>query len=259
MKSTLRSLRFWLVTVAALVVAVSTFSLGEWQLRRAHQKETLQAAVEARKVLTALDNRALEATKSVADQMHRTVTIQGHWQVRHTVYLDNRPMSGKTGFWVHTPLTLQDTGQVILVRRGWVPRNFNNRALLPDVQTPTGVVTVTGRIAPPPSKLYEFKGVDDGRLRQNIDLEAFRLETGLPLLDVTVLQTGGPSEGLLRDWAAPNLGVDKHYGYAFQWFGLFALVVGLYGWFQIVVAVRKKYFSADELPSPAPAPSSPKQ
>jgi len=260
MKSTLYSLQFWLLTLAALVVAISTFSLGEWQLRRAHQKETLQAAVEAKKVLPALDNRALKATKSVADQMHRTVTIQGQWQARHTVYLDNRPMSGKTGFWVYTPLALQDTGQIVLVRRGWTLRNFNDRAILPDVQTPTGVVTVTGRIAPPPSKLYEFKGVDSGQLRQNIDLEAFRLETGLPLLDVTVLQTGGPSEGLLRDWAAPNLGVDKHYGYAFQWFGLFVLVVGLYGWFQIVVPVRKKYFSAaDQLASPAPPSSSPKQ
>ena len=62
-----------------------------------------------------------------------------------------------------------------------------------------------------------------------------------------------PSEGLLRDWAAPNLGVDKHYGYAFQWFGLFVLVVGLYGWFQIVVPVRKKFAGPVALP---PSPSS---
>ena len=260
MKNTLRSLRFWLLTLAALVVVVSTFSLGQWQLRRADQKEMLHAAIEAQKVLPALGNRTLAATKSVADQMHRTVTIQGQWLPEHTVYLDNRPMSGKTGFWVHTPLILQDTGQVILVRRGWAPRNFNDRAMLPNVQTPTGVVTVTGRIAPPPSKLYEFKGVDGGRLRQNIDLAAFRLETGLPLLDVSLLQTGDPSEGLLRDWAAPNLGVDKHYGYAFQWFGLFVLVVGLYGWFQIVVPVRKKFICpVNQTPSPAPASSSPEQ
>ena len=241
MKSTLRSPRFWLLTFAALVVAATTFSLGQWQLRRADQKETLQAAIDAQKVLPALDNRALAATKNIAEQIHRTVTVQGVWQPERTVYLDNRPMSGKTGFWVLTPLKLQDTAQVILVQRGWVPRNFNDRALLPDVQTLAGVVTVTGRIAPPPSKLYEFKGVDTGRLRQNIDLKAYRLETGLPLLDVSLLQTGSPGEGLLREWAAPNLGVDKHYGYAFQWFGLFALVVGLYGWYQVVVPSRKKF------------------
>ena len=256
MKSTLRSLRFWLLTFAALVVAVSTFSLGQWQLRRADQKEALQAAVEAQKVLPALDNRALAATKNIAGQMHRTVTVQGQWQPEHAVFLDNRPMNSKTGFWVLTPLRLQDTGQVILVRRGWAPRNFTDRAVLPDVQTPAGVVTVTGRIAPSPSKLYEFKGVDTGRLRQNIDLGALRLESSLPLLEVTLLQTGDASEGLQRNWAAPNLGVDKHYGYAFQWFGLFALVVGLYGWFQIIAPIRKKF--ADPV-APPPFPSSPEQ
>ena len=258
MTQTLRSPRFWLLTFAALVVAVTTFSLGQWQLRRADQKETLQAAIEAQKVLSALDTSALGATKNIADQMHRAVTLQGVWQPERTVYLDNRPMGGKTGFWVLTPLALQDTGHVILVQRGWVPRNFNDRALLPEVQTPAGPVAVIGRIAPPPSKLYEFKGVDTGRLRQNIDLKAFRLETGLPLFDVSVLQTGGPSEGLLRDWTAPNLGVDKHYGYAFQWFALCALVVGLYGWFQIIFPVRKK-FASPVSPSPPPSPSSPEQ
>ena len=256
MKSTLPSLRFWLVTFAALVVAASTFSLGQWQLRRADQKETLQAAIEAQKMLPALDNRALAATKNIADQIHKTVSVQGLWQPERTVYLDNRPMGGKTGFWVLTPLALQGTSQVILVQRGWVLRNFNDRALLPDVQTPAGLVTVTGRIAPPPSKLYEFKGEDTGRLRQNIDLRAYQMETGLPLLDVSLLQTGGPSEGLLRDWAAPNLGVDKHYGYAFQWFGLCALVVGLYGWYQVIVPARKKFAGAV---TPPRSPSSPDQ
>jgi surfeit locus 1 family protein len=52
------------------------------------------------------------------------------------------------------------------------------------------------------------------------------------LLSALVVQTGAPSEGLQRQWDAPNTGVDKHHGYAFQWFALSALLVGLYGWFQ---------------------------
>jgi surfeit locus 1 family protein len=31
-----------------------------------------------------------------------------------------------------------------------------------------------------------------------------------------------------------NLGVDKHYGYAFQWFGLAALIAVLFLWFQMI-------------------------
>ena len=241
MTNALHPVRFWLLTLAALVIAATTFSLGQWQLSRASQKEALQAAILKQKVLPALKEYDFAATKNIALEMHRTVEVQGQWQPLHTIYLDNRPMGGKTGFWVLTPLVLQGTGQVILVQRGWVLRNFKDRALLPEVQTPTGMVKVQGRIAPLPSKLYEFKGEDTGRLRQNIDLNVFRLQSGLPMPDLALLQTGGPSEGLLREWPAPNLGVEKHYGYAFQWFGLCALVIGLYGWFQIVNPVRKRF------------------
>jgi surfeit locus 1 family protein len=238
MTPALRSRRFWLLTLAAVLVAGLTFSLGQWQLRRAAQKEAVQSAIEAKKSLSALDERALAASKNIAVEVYRRVVVQGVWQASHTVYLDNRPMNGRSGFWVFTPLALQGTGQAILVQRGWVPRNFADRTRLPEVATPAGLVTVEGRIAPPPSKLYEFKGADAGAIRQNLDLAAFRLETGLPLLEASLLQTGAPSEGLVREWAAPNLGVDTHYGYAFQWFGLCALVVGLYLWFQLILPFR---------------------
>jgi len=238
MTSSLLSRRFWLLTGAAIVVAGMTFSLGQWQLRRAAQKEAVQAAIDTKKMLPALDAKALSATKNIADEVYRQVVVQGVWESARTVYLDNRTMSGRTGFWVLTPLALQGTGQTILVQRGWVPRNFGDRTRLPEVATPAGLVTVVGRIAPPPSKLYEFKGVDAGAIRQNLDLAAFRLETGLPLLEVSLLQTGASSEGLLREWVAPNLGVDKHYGYAFQWFSLCLLVVMLYAWFQIILPIR---------------------
>ena len=231
-------LRFWLVTLAAILMAVLTLSLGQWQLRRAAQKETLQAAVERQKLLPALDSRALSATKNIADVMHRQALLQGVWQDAHTVYLDNRPMSGKSGFWVVTPLALEGGPRWVLVQRGWVPRDFNDRSRLPAVLTPQGLVTVSGRMAPPPSKLYEFDGVQTGRIRQNLDIAAFSAEVGQPLLLASLLQTDAASEGLLRDWVAPATGIDKHHGYAFQWFALSALIVSLYVWFQLILPRR---------------------
>jgi surfeit locus 1 family protein len=50
-------------------------------------------------------------------------------------------------------------------------------------------------------------------------------------IDVSVQQLGAPSEGLLREWPVIASGVDKHYGYAFQWFALSALIAGLFVWF----------------------------
>jgi len=235
----LHSRRFWIVTLAALVVVGGTFALGQWQLRRAAQKEAVQAAIDGKNGLPALDTVALLATKNIAEEIYRPAVLEGVWQAPYTVYLDNRPMNGRIGFWVLTPLKLQGSGQVIMVQRGWAPRDFSDRARLPPLLTPGGVVTVHGRIAPPPSKLYEFKDADTGSIRQNLDLAAFRLETGLPLIEqASLLQTDAPSEGLLREWAAPNLGVDRHYGYAFQWFALCALVGLLYAWYQIFLPLR---------------------
>ena len=240
MRSALHASRFWLVTVAALIVAGGTLLLGQWQLGRAAQKEALQAAVTAQSRLAVIDNAAFYAVKNVSDTIHRPALLKGAWQASHIVFLDNRPMNGQTGFFVVTPLALEGSSEVVLVQRGWVKRDFTSRTRLPDIATPTGLVTVQGRIAPPPSKLYEFKGVESGRIRQNIDVSAFGSETSLSLSSVSLIQTGAASEGLLREWAAPNLGVEKHYGYAFQWFALCALTTGLYVWFQLIHPLRLK-------------------
>ncbi len=232
--------RFWLLTAAAVLVAGATFSLGQWQLRRAAQKQNLQLAIEAQSNQSILKATDLAGPDVLKDAVHRRATLKGVWRGEHTVFLDNRQMNGRTGLIAVTPLVLDGTGQVILVQRGWALRNFADRTKLPDIQTPAGAVTVRGHIAPPPSKLYEFKGADSGRIRQNIDLPAFSREISLPLMAVSMVQMGPANEGLLRDWAAPNVGLDKHYGYAFQWFGLCALVVGLYIWFQIINPWRVK-------------------
>ena len=49
-----------------------------------------------------------------------------------------------------------------------------------------------------------------------------------------VVQTGAASDGLQRDWPEAASGVEKHYGYAFQWFGLCTLIGLLLLWFQVV-------------------------
>lgn len=220
-----------MAAVAAVALAVS---LGRWQLDRAAQKEALARSIRtegSKAALTASD--ILQATRRDA-LVHRTVRLQGRWLAERTVYLDNRQMQGRVGFFVLTPLQLADSPSVVLVQRGWAPRNFENRTALPMVQTPKELVFVEGRMAPPPSKLYEPGPSSVGAIRQNLDLAQFQEETGLPLLqDLSVVQTGAASEGLLREWPEINLGVDKHYGYAAQWFALAALIVALYVWFQL--------------------------
>ena len=57
-----------------------------------------------------------------------------------------------------------------------------------------------------------------------------------------MLQSGPvlPDDGLRREWPAPDTGVAKHQGYAFQWFGLSTLVVILYVWYQFIQPRRRR-------------------
>jgi surfeit locus 1 family protein len=147
--------------------------------------------------------------------------------------LDNRQMHDRVGFYVVTPLRLP-SGKAILVYRGWVPRNFIDRTALPQLPLPTGAVSVKGRIAPAPGKLYEPGAPQQTTIRQNLDIALFSAETKLPILPVVLMQSGDDADGLQRDWPVINTGVEKHYGYAAQWFAMAALIASLYIWFQLL-------------------------
>jgi surfeit locus 1 family protein len=231
--------RRWLVALATVVVMAVTASLGVWQLSRASQKRALEAMIDSRAALTVWTEHDLAAPAALPDGMHRRARLAGVWDPAHTVFLDNRPMNGHSGFIVVTPLRLRGLSQAILVQRGWVPRDFTDRTRVPAISTPEGEVSIEGRLAPPPSHLFELGQAQPGRIRQNVDLEAFARETGLQLVNASLLQTAPPSTELVRDWPRFAAGVQKHYGYAFQWFAMCATAAGLFLWFQIISPRRK--------------------
>ena len=244
--------RFAVITAAALIGMVVTASLGRWQLHRAAEKEAYQAEWDARAAMPALDGQTLAARMTAIEQagiIHRQVVLRGTWLTGHTVYLDNRQMQGRQGFYVMTPLRLESVSpsaplSTVLVQRGWVPRNFEDRHALPALTTPPGVVQVHGRIAGQPAKLLELQtpAADPGasQIRQNLDTEQFAREIGQPLSPLTVVQTDSADDGLVRDWPVVGSGVERHYGYAFQWLGLCSLIAILYAWFQFVRPVLRR-------------------
>ena len=107
----------------------------------------------------------------------------------------------------------------------------------------SGEVEIVGRIAPPPSKLFELSGAESGPIRQNLDIPVLALEIHVPLRPLSVQQlapdgqagvAAGADANLVRQWPTPTVDVGKHQGYAFQWFALCALITGLTLWFQLL-------------------------
>lgn len=227
-------LKLGLITVSAVLAIVATLMLGRWQLHRAEQKEAIQSRLERQAELPPLTGQAVISSNEPSTLLQRSVFVRGQWLANRTIFLDNRPMGGRQGLYVVTPLALEGGQAVVLVQRGWVPRNFMDRSLVPVIGTPGDTVAIEGRIVPPPGKLYEFAAAESGHIRQNLDIKSFSVEIGVPLQSWTIQQLGTASDGLSRQWPVVSAGIEKHYGYAFQWFALSALIAILYVWFQIV-------------------------
>jgi surfeit locus 1 family protein len=242
----------WLVWLVAMVVVLVTARLGFWQLSRAAQKQALQTQMHDRVHLPPLRQAELalpaDAPDLVQGQHYRRVSLQGRWLSERTIYLDNRQMNGRQGFYVVTPLLLS-AGDAVLVQRGFVLRDFSDRQKLPPLNTPTGLVRVEGQVVPPPSALLALGvATETGVIRQNVGIDAFSKEIGVALrpssvqqVSVTVMadpDTSGAAgavmadDHLMRQWPVLALDVSKHHGYAFQWFALCALTLGGVLWFQ---------------------------
>jgi len=148
--------RSLLVATMATVIGVAlTVRLGVWQLSRGHEKEALHAAILSQQAKPALDTAAVLKDKSVLAQLHQGVRLEGRWLSQYTVYLENRPMQGHSGFIVLTPLQI-DNATTVLVQRGWIPRHQQDRTLLAPIETPQGLVRVNGRITSAPSEVMDL-------------------------------------------------------------------------------------------------------
>lgn len=235
------TLRRVVVLIVAVLAVALTVRLGVWQLDRAAQKVALQQALDRQRALPPLAADALARQPAeLGAQLHRAVRLDGRWIAAATVALENRTMGGRAGFFVLTPLALDD-GRAVLVQRGFVPRDAADRTRVAAPPAPEGRVSVFGRVAAGPSQFFELgpTAAASGVIRQNLDLSDYARETRLPLAPLLVVQEDEagrptPADGLSRQWPLPATDVDKHHGYAFQWFALAALVLGLYVWFQLL-------------------------
>ncbi|MCJ8517531.1 SURF1 family protein [Rhizobium tarimense] len=226
-----------IVTAVAVVAAMAILlSLGTWQVQRLHWKEQLLADMAERQHGEPVDAVAIAAMVARGDDIeYRRVQVTGtfdHQRERHFFATHE----GRTGFYVYTPVTLEDGG-VLFVNRGFIPYEMKDPALRVQGQV-EGKVTLTGyarsRLDGKPSAI-----VPDNDPAKNIfywkDLDAMTETASLGggrvlpfFMDVDASQTnpGGWPQGGVTQFALPN----NHLQYAVTWYGLAgALVVVVIG------------------------------
>jgi surfeit locus 1 family protein len=218
----------WWPTLAAAAGIALTIALGMWQLGRGREFGFLAARLEqlAHEPAIRVSARELNAR----DVELRQVEALGTFEASHMVLLDNRVRRGVAGYHVVMPLKLADGTRYVLVNRGWIAAS-PDRSRLPDVKTPLGTVLVSGRAVVPSKRFLELSAqVTTGRVWQNLTLERYRDAVPIAIQPFVIQQEseGAPDDGLIREWEPPDVGLAKHYGYAFQWFALSALILVLY-------------------------------
>ena len=214
--------RAWAFAAAAAACAAG-IALGHWQAGRADEKRALGARLEQAFKAPPLEipDRKIDPR----DYVMRHVAARGRFADEHTVYLDNKLRHGRPGYEVVTPLRLD--GFYVLVNRGWVEAG-RTREVLPRVPAPAGEVRVEGfGLARLPHAL-ELGPAPTGKVRQNVDLDAFAHETGLRLQPLVIEQHSPAADGLTREWPRPDAGIEKHESYALQWYSLATLAVVLF-------------------------------
>jgi surfeit locus 1 family protein len=225
-----------LPTIAAAIAVVVFATAGDWQGRRMREKEALRAQLDAAAKEAPVAFASLPRDADWAALRYRPVTATGEYDARRQVLVDNRVHEGRAGYHVVTPLAIPD-GRIVLVNRGWTPVGAS-RAELPRVAPPAGSVTVVGRLALPSTGFVELaQGQASGPVWQNLDPARFAAATGVAVVPAMIEATAppAPDDGLVRDWPAPDFGVEKHRIYMLQWYAFAALAIVLW----IVAALRR--------------------
>jgi surfeit locus 1 family protein len=218
-------------TLATLAAVATCVAAGNWQRDRMHAKEALRSQYDAAATAEPVALASLPTAADWPSLRYRRVFATGEYLADRQILIDNKVAAGRAGFHVVTPFSF-DNGRIVLVNRGWIAQK-SSRAVLPDAPPPPGVATVQGRIAIPAAGYLELKPeTASGSIRQNLDPARFAAATGLAVLPAVIEATTAPmpDDGLLRDWPAPDFGIETHRIYMVQWYAFALLATALWFW-----------------------------
>jgi surfeit locus 1 family protein len=215
--------------LAGIAGVVLTMSLGNWQTRRGDEKAARQAQWDEALARAPTRIAGLDDASGVARNLPQRVEMSGTFVTEATAYIDNRLVDGVAGFQVVTPVAVGEGMPWILVNRGWVARSMADRTRLPAAPIANAPLRVEGIAVPHVPRTLEIgdSGGPLGGIWQNLDFEAYERASGRRVARFVVQQTNDTGDGLRRAWARPDAGVDRHRGYAFQWYSLAALITVL--------------------------------
>jgi cytochrome oxidase assembly protein ShyY1 len=214
----------WRTTVLTLVLLPAMLGLGLWQLQRADEKAAIAARWEQRKLQPPVMLEQV-STDDTTELEYLPVQLSGYILADQYFLLDNRINRGKFGYEVLGVMLLEQTGQVVLVNRGWIAAD-SSRQSLPEVPVVSGPLIIKGHVYVAPGAPYLLADLElepgwPKRI-QAIEMDKLRPVVkelaGAQLFPYSVRIDPDQPAALTVDWQVINVSPEKHTGYAVQWF-----------------------------------------
>ena len=228
-----------LLVPSILILATIAFlvSLGFWQLDRADQKRTIEASIQ--KANTGVVELIINQNELLNKEYYE-VRLQGSYIGDKQFIYDNQIVDQASGYYVLTPFVLTGQSNAIMINRGFIPWN-GRRDQLDDIAVDSTYREIKIQVSRP-IKRIELKTSDISNqfpvLIQAIDFDVIEEISSASFVDVIGLLDPSSDDGFVRKWEPYTGSIEKHIGYAIQWF-LMALVLGIIG-IRIGLKQRKK-------------------
>ncbi|MFL6062920.1 MAG: SURF1 family cytochrome oxidase biogenesis protein [Marmoricola sp.] len=128
--------RYWGGHLAMVLCVAAATGLGVWQLDAWHTRRADAARDISNEKPVALLSVMGGDSSFPGRSLGRPVTLTGSWMTGTTIYVSDRYLHGRRGYWVVTPVLVDGTSSAIPVVRGWASAASST--------DPTGTVDVTG-------------------------------------------------------------------------------------------------------------------
>ncbi len=236
--STLRKPRWILAIVVGILLSVWFVRLGFWQLSRLEERRASNALIQARMAEPPRSFEGLVGQYGIDPDalIYRQAIVKGRYLTSEEFFSVGRNYNGVTGTLIMTPLEL-DNSSIMIIVRGIVPAGTEGPPAK-GYEPPLGSVTLTGRLddGEEPLRIGE-PPPDNGKVESlsRVDLAYIDEWSDRDILPVDLLiETQQPTnaQGTPIPIPAPELSEGKHLGYAVQWFAF--AVMAFVGGFLLV-------------------------
>ena len=215
------------ITIFFVIFAVVFFSLGIWQIERGQTKTQIMSEFENKLTKEPI---YLNAESKKWDR----VLVNGKWENKKQLLIDNVIHQGIAGYKVLTPLRIDETNKLILVDRGWIKQN-KFRDQLPDIQIPDDFESVSGTLEQPELGLVlsdELISNNWPKISQTKNVEVISKAYKEEIFPMILLADPLLKNSLEYIKITPtNMTPIKHYGYSSQWFLMFIVLCFMYIWY----------------------------